>query len=102
MVGYPPPKDFGNMVCSNMIHNFPITPLFDIAASYKIFGPDMSTLTGTMMRNTPEPVLTDNVKIPKEIMDLNRDVNLAADIIFVSGLGFLVSASRELKFTTIL
>jgi hypothetical protein len=41
------------------------------------------------------------VKIPQAIIDLNKDVTLAADVIFVCGLGFMVSTSRKLKFTTI-
>jgi hypothetical protein len=40
------------------------------------------------------------VKIPKEIMDLSTDVTLAANMMFVSILGFLVSAAPKRKLTT--
>jgi hypothetical protein len=41
------------------------------------------------------------VDIPRTIIDLNKDMTLAADVMFVCGLGFMVSTSRKLKFTTI-
>jgi hypothetical protein len=88
------------MIRANMIRNCPFTPT-DITASDKIFGPDFASLKGKTVRNTPAPVLTDYVKIPQEIIELNKDVTLASDVMFVCGLGFLVSASRKLKFTTI-
>jgi hypothetical protein len=100
MVWYPSPEDFTNMVRANMIRNFPVTPT-DITASEKIFGPDVASLKGKTVRNTPAPVLTDYMKIPQAIIDLNKDVTLAADVMFVCGLGFLVSASWKLEFTTI-
>jgi hypothetical protein len=34
-------------------------------------------------------------------MDLNINVTLADDVMFVDGLGFMVSAARKLEFTTI-
>jgi hypothetical protein len=43
MVGYPSPKDFGNMVHSNMIHNCPVAPS-DVEAADNIFGPDIALL----------------------------------------------------------
>jgi hypothetical protein len=52
MVGYPSPKDFGNMVCSNMIRNCPITPS-DVKAANNIFGPNIASLKGKIVHNTP-------------------------------------------------
>jgi hypothetical protein len=100
MVGYPSPADFTNMVCANMIPNCPVTPT-DITTSNKIFSPDVASLKGKTVRNKPAPVLTDYVEISQTIIDLNKDVTLAGDVMFVCGLGFMVSTSRKLKFTTI-
>jgi hypothetical protein len=100
LVGYPSPKDFKNMVSSNMIKNFPVTST-DVANANTIFGPDLTTLKGKTVRITPTPVATDYVQILKEIMSLNRNVTLAIDIMFVNGLPFLVSISRKIKFTTV-
>ena len=40
LVGYPLKQNFTNMVCSNMITNFPVAPR-DIKKSDKIFVPDV-------------------------------------------------------------
>jgi hypothetical protein len=99
LVGYPSSKDYTNMVRSNMIRDCPITSA-DVKLSNKIFGPGIASLKGKTTRNTPEPILTDYVKIPKAIIDLNQDVTLAADIMFVDSIPFLISVSCKIKFTT--
>jgi hypothetical protein len=40
------------------------------------------------VRNTQDPVRADYMKIPKEVIDLNRDVTMTADVMFVNGLDF--------------
>jgi hypothetical protein len=45
-------------------------------------------------------VVTDYVETPKAILDLNKDVTLTADVMFVDGIPFLVTTSRKIKFTT--
>jgi hypothetical protein len=99
MVGYPSSKDYTNMVRSNMIRDCPITPA-DVKASNKIFRPDIASLKGKTTRNTPDPVLTDYIKIPRAIIDLNQDVTLAADVMLVDDIPFLICVSRNVKFTT--
>jgi hypothetical protein len=99
MVRYPSPKDFDNMVCSNMVHNCPIASS-NIKVANNIFGPDIATLKVKTVCNTPMPVLTEYVDIQKEIIELNKYVTLAVDIMFVNKLDFMISAARKLKFTT--
>jgi hypothetical protein len=100
LVGYPSPRDFKNMISSDMIRNCPVTPS-DVANTNKIFGPDLTTLKGKTVRQTPPPVMTDYVQIPQEIVSLNRNVTLTINIMFVNGLPFMVSISRKIKFTTV-
>jgi hypothetical protein len=45
-------------------------------------------------------VVTDYIKIPKAVLDLNRDVTLTADVMFVNGTPFLVTNSRKINVTT--
>jgi hypothetical protein len=45
--------------------------------------------------------MADYVEIPKAILDLNKDVTMAADVMFVNGLPFVTTISRKRKFTTI-
>ena len=53
------------------------------------------------MRKQPVPVVSDYVEIPEEIKQVNRDVELSADIVFVNGLPFLVTISSRIMFTTV-
>jgi hypothetical protein len=100
LVGYPSPRDFKNMVRSNMIKNCNVTPI-DIDNAYKLFGDDIASLRGKTFRTTPDPVMADYVEIPKDILDLNKDLTVAADIMFVNGLPFVTLILRKVKFTTI-
>jgi hypothetical protein len=100
LVGYPSPKDFMNMVSSNMIKNCPISPT-DITNAHKICGPDIAALKGKTVRRTPAGLMTEYAEIPKEIISLNKNTTLAVDIMFVCGLPFMVSISRKIKFTTV-
>jgi hypothetical protein len=51
LVGYPSPRDFKNMVRSNMIKNCNVTPT-DIDNAHKLFGDDIATLRGKTVRKT--------------------------------------------------
>jgi hypothetical protein len=64
LVRYPSPRDFKNMVSSNMIKNCPVTPC-GVANANKIFGPDLATLKGKAVRQTPPPVIMYYVQIPQ-------------------------------------
>jgi hypothetical protein len=44
--------------------------------------------------------MADYVAIPKEIIDLNKEITLAADVLFVNGMPFVTSLSRKVKFAT--
>jgi hypothetical protein len=100
LVGYPSPKYYMNMVRSNMITNCPVSPIA-ITNVNKIFGPNIATLKGKTVRRTPEGVMTEYVEVPSKIINLNKNVTLAVDIMFVCGLPFMVNISREIKFTTV-
>jgi hypothetical protein len=51
------------------------------------------------MRQTLDSVMIEYVTIPKEIMELNKNVSLASDVMFVHGLCFIASLSQKIKFT---
>jgi dimeric dUTPase (all-alpha-NTP-PPase superfamily) len=83
-----------------MINNCSVTST-DINDAHKLFADDIATLMGNTVRNTQDPVMADYVEIPKDILDLNKDVTMAADVMFVNGLLFVTTISRKIKFTTI-
>jgi S-adenosylmethionine hydrolase len=82
-----------------MVANCPVTPT-GINAANKIFGPNIASIKGKTVRVTQEPVLTSYVKVPLETLNLNKEITITADVMFVDGFGFMVTRSREVKFTT--
>ena len=93
-------RDFGNMVCSNMIGNFPVT-FDDVENAKLVFGPDVTLLKGKSVRRNPASVITDYVEIPRKILDSRKELEVSTEIMLVNKLPFLMSISRGLKFTTI-
>ena len=81
MVGHPTGREFLSMVCSNMIQNCPIRP---------------EAVTNAFKR-----VRTEYVVIPQKFMQMHKLVGLVANVMFVNGVPFLVTASWGLKLITI-
>ena len=94
MVGRPSPRDFRNMIRGHMINNCPVTTE-DIDNADIIYGPDVPALKGKTVRTQSQPVTTDVVKIPPEILSLHKNVTLTGDVMFVNGIPFLVTLSRN-------
>ena len=59
------------MVHSRLIRNFPMTPQA-VTITKAIFGPDIAALRGKTTRKSSEPVVTDYVEIPQQIIDLDK------------------------------
>ena len=68
---------------------------------HTIFGPDLASIRGKTVRRKPTHVLTNYVNIPRDLIQLNQHVTLSADIMFVNGVPFLVSALRSINLITI-
>jgi hypothetical protein len=101
MLAYPSEKDFRWVIQSNQIKNCPVT-VQAVDNATKIWGKDIATLKGKTTRTKPSPVASEDfIKVPKEILDLHRDVFLTADIFFVNGIPFLLTLSRKLQFTAV-
>ena len=100
MLGFPLEQDFENMVRSKMFVNCPIT-FSDVKNAKLIFGPDITSLKGKSVRCKTDIVVTDFVDIPREILESRKELEVSTYIMFINKLLFLVSLSRQLKFTTI-
>ena len=100
LLGFPLEWDFENMVRSNIIVNCPVT-FDDVKNSELIFVPDITSLKEKSVRSKPASVVTDSVEIPREILELRKDLEVSTYIMFINKLPFLVSISQGLKFTTI-
>jgi hypothetical protein len=99
MLGNPSEKDFQGLVSGNLIPNCPIARA-DISNACKMFGPDLTSIRGKTVRQTPAPVVADYVAISWQLVDANEAVTLMADVFFVDGITFLITVSRRIKFAT--
>ena len=88
MVGSPSDDEFASMVST--MKNCPIKRS-DIANATAIFGPNRNVLRGKAVRRRPERVEADFIQIPRDYYVLHKFVTLTADLMFVSGIPFLVS-----------
>jgi hypothetical protein len=64
------------------------------------YGPSIAALKGKTVRRSPEQVVTNLIKVPKQILKANANVSLSADIFFVNTIPFFTSIKRNIKFTT--
>jgi len=53
----------------NVKKNCPVT-IIDVNAAEKIFGPALSTLKGKTTRQSPKPVIRDEIELPNEIVNI--------------------------------
>jgi hypothetical protein len=73
----------------------------DLENSRVIYGPSVPRLKGTSVRHKPVRAEPNFVRIPRDIIDMNRYITLVADVMFVCGLPFLISLSRRIRFVTV-
>jgi hypothetical protein len=99
MIGNPRKEDFKGMVRGNMIKHCPVTPNA-ITNPHTIFGLNLPSLQGKTVQKTLAPVVSEYVSVPREVVEWNKIVTLAADVFFVDGTAFLLSVSRQIKFIT--
>ena len=90
MIATPSTRDFNALVRLNMIPDCPITT-DNIKHADTLFGLDLATSRGKTVRHKPTCVVTDYVDIPRALVDINKQVTLAVDVMFVNSVSFLVS-----------
>lgn len=100
MLGSPAKGDFEAMVRGKLIDDCPVD-VSDLQNAHTIFGPDLAGLRGRTVRRRPERVTTNIVSIPRDFVLLHKFVTLTADIMFVNGVPFLVTRSRNIQLITV-
>ena len=101
MVATPSPRDFQAMVRHNFLKDCPVTN-DDLKIADSIYGPrTLAEIRGKTARTKPTRVVTNLVDIPRSFFTLHNKVTLVADVMFVNGIAFLVSASRNINLITI-
>ena len=84
------------MVRSNMIVKCPVT-FSDVKNAKLVFGPDITSLKGKLVRRKPAGIVTHYVEIPREILVSRKELEVLMDIILINKLPFLVSFSRRTR-----
>ena len=87
------------IICINAIKNNPVT-IDDINTAEKIFGTDVCPLKGKTTHVKPVPVVSDYIKLPKEILREQQHVTLCIDTMKINGLAFLTTVSRNVPYHT--
>lgn len=85
---------------SSLYKSCPVTTTA-ITNARKIFGPSEPCIKGKQVRTKPKRVEPEFVSIPASIVSANNDVQLVGDVMFVSGIPFLVTMSRRIRFVTV-
>ena len=100
MVGHPPDEKFKQMVSHGNLSNCNVT-VKDVTNARALFDPNRSRLKGGTVRQKPERVNRDLTRIPKDLYELHHFVTLTADVMFVNGITFLVTRSRDIRMNTV-
>ena len=92
-MGHPAQCDFENAVCNRMIKNCPIMHN-DVVTAYKLFGPDLAGVRGKTVQREPTRIDPDYVDISWDLIEQIKMITLTADIMFVTGIPFLIICGR--------
>ncbi len=101
MMESPSTNTFCYMICNNLVNNCPVT-LESIWVADNVFGPDVASLQGKMVRRKPDKFDPAFVDVPPEILACNLDVVVVVDLMFVNGLPFLVLILQNITIVTVL
>jgi hypothetical protein len=63
-----------------------------------MFGPALAMVQGKTVRCTPTPVVADYVAVPRLLVEQNKIIMLAANVLFLDRMAFLLMLSRNIKF----
>ena len=96
-IGCPNKEAFKSLLRMNIIKNCPVTPEH-VDRAESIYGPEIGRLKGKSTRTKPTSVLKDVIAIPPEIYEKNYNLDLCIDVMYVSGIQFLVSIDKQIKY----
>jgi Holliday junction resolvase RusA-like endonuclease len=99
-LGYQSYKDSRWVVQSKQFKDCPVT-VQDVDTSIKRWGKNIAALKGKTIRTTPNPVTEDLLKVPRDALNLHKEVFLSIDVVFVNKIDFLLTLSKNICFTAV-
>jgi hypothetical protein len=97
---YPSTADFRAIVSAGGIPGCKVTP-DDVKAAKVTWGQSVLKMKGNTVRRTGKRVAQSIIKVPKELIKLQQDVELAIDCFFVNKHIFFTTYSTKICFTTV-
>ena len=99
MIGRPTEREYVSILSSNELKNTSVT-VKDAKTALKIYGPEPASLMSNITRRSTTHVNTDIMPLPREILQVYRNVTLCADILFIGQIICFGTISRKLLFTS--
>jgi hypothetical protein len=99
-LSYPSMKYLKWVIRSNQIKDCPVT-VQDIDVALKISGKNIAALKCKTTQTKSIPVARNYVKVPMELLNLQKEVFLTTDIIFVNKIPFFLMFSRKICFMAV-
>jgi hypothetical protein len=74
----------------------------DLENAIAIGGNNVAELKGKTIWKKLAPVISDIMKVPRDLLKLEKDVSMCLDIFFINKIPFLITLSLRIYFTTVL
>ena len=98
-LAYPSVVDLKTIIKMNAIQDNPVTKS-NIKLMEHLNGPDIPTAKGKTTRQCPHKLVSNVVSIPHELHDTQHNVCLYIDIMYINGMPFLTTISKNIKYCT--
>ena len=98
-LGYPSVVDLKTIIKMNAIQDNPVTKS-DIKLMEHLYRPNIPTVKGKTTRQCPHKLVNNMVSIPHELHDTQCNICLYIDIMYVNGMPFLTTISKNIKYHT--
>ena len=99
MQGYPSVVDLKTIIKMNAIQDNPVTKS-NVKLMQCLFGPDIPTVKAKTTRCCPHQLVSNMVSIPHDLHDAQHNVCLYIEIMYVNGMPFLTTISKNIKYHT--
>ena len=94
-LGRPSQDVFESTIHKGSIINNPVT-ITNYRNALRIYGKDLGSIKGKTTRTKPQHVQVESSSFPER----KKDIVLSVDIMHFTGINFLVTVSRDIKFIT--